>query len=231
MDHDNLNIDRHYADEVKMRQNRWNLLSILVGALLTISAALIPYAIKYVSPDYRFEYDVFGPIVAAHNTVLRFNISNNGEKIEQDVRVFLKFDAVRANQDKNEKNPYAGIPILQVSSTSKADIREEGDGYIIAFGDLRSKDKISASVILRGDFPYIASKYIHDQLQVKSKDRVAENISKGNDEFIDFMYPFGFWLFAVFFVVMMVYSIYYEYFMNPEKKEKLILDAINKLKK
>lgn len=213
------------------QQIRLSVLSLWVGILIPIVAVLIPLAVRYLSPEHKLEYEVTGPIQVEGLTALRVEIRNQGEKVEKNVKTWIKVDAtaaVLAKLEGEKKSP----PLIQVSSSAKYSLSRDGDHHVIEFGDIRPNEKVTASLLLRGShYSLIGNRYAAEYFSIKSDDRVAQNAKSDTPSFLDFMYPFVFWMFVILMVLMGAYAIYYEYMMDPRKKEKYILDQIDKLKK
>jgi len=209
------------------QQLRLSVLSLWVGILIPIVAALIPVAFEYLMPEHKLEYELLGPIEVKRNTALRVEIRNKGEKVEKNLRVWIRADPLPEILSKlgGEKNI---PPPIQVSSPTKHSISREGDYHVIAFGDIRPNEKVTASILLRGSY-YLGSRA--DMLSIKSDDRIAEDAKPDEPSFLEFIYPFGFWMFVIFMILMGAYAIYFEYLMDPKKKEKYILDQIDKLRR
>lgn len=208
-------------------RSRLNIFSIWVGILIPILAALIPYGIKKIIPEHRLEYEITGPIVVDKVSMLAVKLKNSGEKTERNVQVFLKPNVfpILFNQKQD-----ISIPDITVDPKDKYKIIKNSENQIIKLGDIRPNEEITASILLKGTLFFFSSSLNgQEYFSIKSEDHVAK--AKGKNEFLDFIYPFGFWIFVILMVFGGTYSIYYEYFMDPVTKEKMILSQIDKLKK
>jgi len=207
-----------------------SVLSLWVGILIPILVAIIPIAIKYVIPEHKLEYAVVGPIQVDETSAIQIEITNRGEKAEKNVRVWIRVDAYTLGTEKAGDAP-KGPPPIQVSSSGRHTLTREGEYHVISVGDLRPSESVTLSLLLRGIHLVGSLRTASKWFSIKSDDRVARITGPGEDSFATFAYPFGFWMFIVLMLLMGVYALYYEYLMPPEKKEKLILEQIDKLKR
>lgn len=76
--------------------------SLLIGILIPIIAALIPYTIKLVFPEHQLEYEITGPITASQISAMGLLINNKGEKTEKNIKIWIESDFVR--KDINPKD-------------------------------------------------------------------------------------------------------------------------------
>ena len=218
-------------EEAKLKKenprSRLNVFSIWVGILIPILAAVIPYGIKRFSPEHRLEYEITGPVVVDKVSMFAIKLRNSGEKSERNVQVTLRPNVfpVLFNQKQD-----ISVPDITVDPKNKYKITTNGEYQIINLGDIRPDEDITVSILLRGSlFFFPTSVGGQDYFSIKSEDHVAR--AKGKNEFLEFIYPVGFWIFVILMVFGGVYSIYYEYFMDAVTKEKMILSQIDKLKK
>ena len=63
---------------------------------------------------------------------------------------------------------------------------------------------------------------------MKSDEHVAS--FKGQSIIDEVLYPFGFWMFVILMVLLLILAFYQEYLMDPKVREKMILKEIDKLK-
>jgi len=202
---------------------------------MPIVAVLIPYGIRYFWPEHKLEFGLVGPISTEHFNAMQLKISNNGGKLEKDVKVWLKRPVVNAiaksyrfYQDEDRKKFL--IDSLSIASNSQCSVTTEGDNYVISVGDIRPKETVELSIAAR-DVKFFVS-CISDRcinLVVKSDEHVAGFM--GQSIFEELLYPVGFWLFVILMGFLLVIGLYQQYFMSYETREKMILEAIDKLKK
>jgi len=194
---------------------------------------LIPYAIKYFWPEHQLEFKLIGPISTEHIEAMQVRISNNGGKLEKHVRVWLKHPVVGAGKLRRiyqgEDKQKVLIDSLSISSNSQCSVATEGDDYVISVGDIRPKETVKLSIAAR-DIKFFLGCF-GDQctnLDVKSDERVAAFV--GRSILGELLYPMGFVLFVILMVFLLVVGLYQQYFMSDETREKMILEAIDKLK-
>lgn len=208
---------------------RFSIISLWIGILIPIIAALIPYTLKYIAPEHKLDYQLVGPIIIDRTTAIKLIIKNKGEKTEKNVHIRIKGDQLPALFNRGHSLKVSASDI-KVESEAKYSTSIEGEYHIISLGDLRPRESITLSVLLNGSLSLIGSPYAPKFFAIKSDDHIAE-IKGEPDILAEVFYPFGFWMFVLLMILIGVYAIYYEYFMDPKKKEKMILDAIEKLDK
>ena len=213
--------------ELKPR-HRLNVLQIWVGILIPILAVSIPYIIKYAFPEHKLVYEKVGPITVDRITAVELIIENGGGKPERNVKIWIKKNNLIAKLDKLDKGQIIS-PEIVIDTKAKYTLNRDENYHIISLGDLRPKELITITILLRGYYNLFSSYSKYQELSIKSDDNIAE--SREGPEIFNFLYPFGFWMFVLLMVLIGIYGIYYEYLMDPKKKEKLILDQIDKLKK
>lgn len=214
------------------KEVRLSIISIWVGILIPIVAAIIPFALGRLSPEHKLEFSLVGPISAKDVQAAEIAIVNNGGKLEKGVKIWIKAfpvfelpDSLRPKGDK-KKNP---VDLLTVESKSNIAVTKEGEYYIIAVGDIRPKEQVAVSVAARE--VKLAIHRFSDSasgIEVKSDEHIAS--FRGQSFFEEFLYPFGFWMFIILMVLMLIISLYQEFFMSSKMREKLILKEMEKLK-
>lgn len=216
----------------EQRQIRLSIISVWVGILIPIIAALIPFGLSYFSPEYRLEFQLVGPISAKGTQALQLVVGNNGGKVEKNVTVWLKSypglelpDSLRPKGEK-KKEP---SDLLAVDSKVNVTVRKEGDYYVLSLGDIRPKEEVSIGVVAREVTLAITGwRDTVSGLEVKSDEHIGG--FKGKSVFDEVLYPFGFWMFVILMVLILVLAFYQEYFMDSKTREKMILKEIDKLK-
>lgn len=84
-------------------------------------------------------------------------------------------------------------------------------------------------MIIPGSLYFIKDSYYPEKFSIKSDDHIAQNSAPS--EFINFLYQFGFWMFILLMVLMGIWAIYFELIMHPKKKEKYIIEQLEKVRK
>lgn len=213
------------------KELRLSIISIWIGILIPVVAAIIPFAITRLSPEHKLEFSLIGPISAKDVQAAEIAIVNNGGKVEKGVRIWVKsfpvFELPDSLRPKGEKKK-SPVDLLAVESTSTVTVTKEGEYYIIAVGDIRPKEQISVSLAARG--VKLAIHRFSDSasgIEVKSDEHVAT--FRGQSFLEEFLYPFGFWMVIILMVLMLIIALYQEFFMSSKMREKLILKDIDKL--
>ena len=214
------------------REIRISIITLWVGILIPILAAIIPYVISQLSPDHRLEYDLVGPITAKGTTALRLVIVNNGNKVEKAVKVWIKAsyasDIADLLRPKGEKRRDP-IELLLVDSKTSITVAKERDYYVLSLGDVRPREEIALSVATSDVSLSIYNfRSGPDGIEIKSEDQVA--VHKGSSFLSEFVYPFGFWMAVILMILLLAAAVWQEYLMSPKMRERMILKEIDKLK-
>ena len=216
--------------------NRWKLLNVLLlGMLIPMLAAAIPWFLDRASAKHDLEYTYAGPIVTKNGFAYNVTVQNNGSKPEEDVKVWIPVP-VSAHIDyafpegkppqKNIVKPLVNIEtnITSTHEQSNQDNKKE----VISVPELRPNEKMLISVLASGgDVGYI-NEFELSQLRLVSRDTLG-TLNAPDDE-LNFLYKMGTWLFIVFIVFILGVATYYEYLIPYEKKEKDLLKQIDKLR-
>jgi hypothetical protein len=203
---------------------RISVLSIWIGILIPIFAALIPLGIKYFLPEHRLEYEVTGPIVINDISAMGITIFNKGEKTEKNVKIWI--DIMKFPKINKEKT---NLKDFIVDSKAKYSVSIDKNYYIISIGDLRPNEKTKLSLMIHGFFRFYDLNFAGENFSIKSDDSLAQN-SAPSDE-IMFLYQFGFWMFVLLMLFWGIGAIYFEFIMHPKKKEKYFIDQLEKVRK
>lgn len=206
------------------RQLRISVITLWVGILIPIVAALIPFGIKYVLPEHHLEYSIAGPISVKGNKALQIKIQNGGEKLEKNVRISLKVSYLWRLEDK--KDP---TKALTVDTQANHTVKKEGDWLVVQLGDLRPGEVVDVGLLSEIIDITLYSTIEPSGIAVKSDEHLAQ--LKRTSELEAFMYQAGFWMFALLMVLLLAAGIYQQYFMDPKKREEMILKEIDKLPK
>jgi hypothetical protein len=128
---------------------------------------------------------------------------------------------------KSETKPLIQVEV-SIPSTKKVNKENEGI-LVVQIPSLRPSEKVSISVLAAGGEIGYLTDFQLNQLRIVSKDTIGK-LNKP-DEDLEFFYKMGSWLFVIFFLFLISYGVYYEYWMPHEKKEKYLLGQIDKLGK
>jgi hypothetical protein len=214
------------------RELRLNILSIWVGILIPILAAIVPFAISKFAPDQEIKYSIVGPISVKRVEAVEIIIKNNGSKPARAVQVWLKSAPDFVLPEILTKGEKKRDPLERIDVAAKVPVkvRLNGDYYVVDLGDLRAKESIAVGVVSKeGGLSIYGSKSHVSGIEVKSDENVG--VYEGESIFEEFLYPFGFWMFIVLMVLMFLAALYQEYFLDPKAREKMILKEIEKLER
>jgi hypothetical protein len=128
-------------------------IAIFVPIVAALLAAFVPYAVKYFRPEHKLECQLNGPISTKDIVAIQLIISNNGEKVEKGVKIWLKSslhaaERVARRSQAVEGNKYP-TDFLSISTKSWFSLATEGDQFVISIGDVRPKEKVDLSVAVR----------------------------------------------------------------------------------
>jgi hypothetical protein len=200
---------------------RLSVMSLWVGILIPIIAAVIPYIVKSFLPETRLEYTITGQVSVKGTNSIGVRIQNGGERLEKNVR--LAFNA----SDLWKLNGKDAVDSITVDTQATTKIVKEGNWVVIYLGDLRPKEFIDVSVM--SDIISITAFRVIEPSGIAVKSDESLGKFNGPSEFTEFIYPFGFWMFVLLMVFVLVIAIYQQYFMDPNKREEFLLKEIDKL--
>lgn len=215
------------------RQFNLNVMTLWIGILIPILAALIPFVLPRLSPDQELVFEVVGPIAVNRLEALELTITNTGSKSTKGVKVFIKsFPAIRLLDSLvpggSKKDEPTGR--IEVSSKIPVKVQMSGEYFVLDVGDLRPKEKLSIALAAREKAiaVYGSGKHLTG-IEVKSDDLVGTPATPS--EWQQFWYPFGFWMFIAMMLLILGMGLYQQYLMDPKTREKMILKEIDKLPK
>jgi len=206
------------------KQFQLSVMSLWVGILIPILAAFIPFGMKYISPEHRLEYTIVGPIAVKGTKSISVKIQNGGERLEKNVRLALRISYLGRLDANNEDHN-----IVAVDTQTPAKVEREGDWTVIYLGDLRPKESMEVSAMSEHFEVSLYRTLEPSGITIKSEENLAQYI--GSSELAEYIYPFGFWMFVILMVLIFIAAIYQDRFMDPKKREELILKEIDKLPK
>lgn len=211
------------------RQIKLSIISIWIGVLIPIIAAIIPYGYKYLSPEHDLVFELVGPISVKGTKSVSIKVSNRGEKVEKDVKVWLKTEPsfLQLETVLSKEKPKDPLSYLTIDTTAPATAKKENDSFVISVGDIRPKETIELSIASGA----ISLWRVRDAygISVKSEEHLAR--LSGPSDFETVAYPFGFWMFIILMVLLLFAGLYQEYLMDPKKREEWLLKEIDKLSK
>lgn len=206
------------------KQFQLNVISIWVGILIPILATAIPYIVTYVIPDHHLEYTITGPISVKSTKSTEIKIRNGGAKLEKNIKLALKTSYLWTLE--RDKEP---LNAITVDTQANFKISHENDWFVVSLGDLRPDESLVVSVM--SNFIDITT-YLSTEpsgISVKSDENLGQ--FSGPSEFYQIFCPFGLWMFVLLMILMLMIGIYQQHFMDPKKREELILKEIDKLPK
>ena len=131
------------------RQFSLNVMTLWVGILIPILAALIPFTISKVTPEQELVFEVIGPIAVNRLEVLEVTLTNSGSKPTKGVKVYVKsFPEVSLPdilQPKGSKKPEP-TERIDISSKNPIKVSMSGEYFVLDAGDLRAKEKLSIAI-------------------------------------------------------------------------------------
>lgn len=210
------------------RQSRFLILSLWVGILIPIVAALIPFGYRRLVPEHDLVYELTGPISVKGTEALSLTIRNQGERLEKNVRIwaradstFLALDSLRRGKPRNP------LDFVAVDSPATVRVAKEQDYYVLIVGDIRPGEHVEVSFLSEAISVYRVLTDVYG-LSIKSDEHVARLLKPSELE--RFFYPIGFWMFVILMVLILGAGIY-QASMDPKKREEMLLSEIDKLGK
>jgi len=202
-----------------IKKFRVSIISIWVGILIPIVAALIPYGVSWLFPKNGLSYTVSEPISIKGNDIFKIVIKNDGDELENNIVINIKRNPKYKPPDSKAKRKS-----IIVESDTETIIEEKRSEYIIKAGNIRPKDKISLVVFSK--FSWIISYSIDRDVKVKSD----QHLGKFDSNFLkNEIYPITFWIFILLMILIFLGGLYQEYIMDPRKREKLLWEELEKI--
>jgi hypothetical protein len=189
------------------------LLLVVIGIVIPLVAASVPFIIELVSPKSSLVFEAVGPIQIDEAKAFSISVRNEGKTPERNVEVWLP--------GKLEKGKY------RIDSSQPVNPRDEGKTTVLALGDLRPSEKTDISVLVEDRMFFIWDHRIKD-LRIISSESKATWGGKSDEAW--FIYQAGFWAFLVILALGIVAGLYQEHFMSRTAREKMILKEMEKLK-
>ena len=198
--------------------------------MIPILAALIPYGYRYILPEHDLTFELVGPISVKGTKSLSIKIANRGETVEKNVKVWLKSEPSFLHLESvlaGEKKPKDPLSYITVDTAAAVSTTKENDSFVIAVGDIRPNETLELSISSSAILVLWSSDAYG--ISIKSEEHLGRLL--GPSDFEKFVYPFGFWMFVLLMVLILIAGIYQEYLMDPKKREEWLLKEIDKLTK
>lgn len=204
----------------------------IIGVMVPLAATIMPWAIERVFPPDVLTFSFNGPISAKKFVALEFIITNRGSKVEKNIEARIPVIMYNKSEIKHLKNGTIKViekspEIIMESSVPSTKISRADKMLILKINSLKPTEKAKIKLLI-----YNGDALIFDNELEKTR-VTSENVLgqyDGISEIEQYVYKAGTWLFIFLFLLLIIYSIYYEYFMSREKKEKYLLDQIDKFK-
>jgi hypothetical protein len=125
------------------RQFRLSIISLWVGILIPITAAVIPYVYKRVWPEHDLVYEIVGPISVKGTKVFALKVKNQGERVKKNVKVWIKSEPLYFFKLKDPKAGVSENPTdaVRVETAAPVSVSKERDFYVLSLGNLPSSGK------------------------------------------------------------------------------------------
>ena len=202
-----------------------NIILIWVGILIPIVAALIPYALSYVQPESKLSFRLIGPVRVKENHAFSVNISNDGKRLEKNVKVWLKAAPIPIFREERPRKPEE---LLSIESKAQYSVKKEAGYFVISLGDLRPDEAIEVAVLSEA-INLIAFGRSAYGIEVKSDEHLA--ILESPSDLESILYTIGFWGFIVLMVMMLVIGIYQEHIKKAVSNNNATRNKSDKRKK
>ena len=214
--------------------SHWKLISfLLAGILIPLVAASLPWVLENLFPRASLSYSIQGPITSENTAAFEIRIKNDGRSTEENIEVWVPLQLISSLVRESQKDGTVRLvdqePRVIFESSVPAQAIEMHEGRrVLKFTSLRPGETITISGFAYGG-RVLLSKYDLERLRVVSTGAVGVNDTPSDLLFL--LYRTGAWVLVALVLAGFAYSIYYEYFMPLAKKEKYLLEQIDKLEK
>lgn len=216
--------------------SHWKLISfLLAGILIPLAAAAVPWLLERIAPGDNLTYTFIGPIESASGVAVAvaITVTNEGRTPQTNVEVWVPLRLNPAIETRTKRDGSIDLvetkqQVIFEASSPYTSVKEDGDHHVVKFASLRPKEAIDISAFVVGKHAHIYE-YELERLRIVSDSAVAVNTKPSDEEFL--FYRAGTWLFIFLFALGFFWSLYYEFLMPFAKKEKYLLDQIDKLGK
>jgi hypothetical protein len=200
----------------------------LLTLVVTLVIAFVPYVAQKFSPDHELVFSVVGPISVKGVDAIEITLKNLGTKPAVGSKILVAYEPEflpLSSKVTEKKDP---VSRLLVDSKAPVTVTISGKYYVLDLGTLRPKEEVKVKLGSkdRALALYGSGKHM-DGVEVKSDDSLGTY-----DEppmWQEVFYPLGFWMFIVFLVFMMLLGIYQQFLMDPQKRDRLIQQEIDRL--
>ncbi|HEY8939263.1 MAG TPA: hypothetical protein VIM59_03700 [Cellvibrio sp.] len=214
--------------------SHWKLISfLLVGILIPIVTSSMPWLLDNVFSGKGLKYTFQSPVTAKSAYAYSVTVKNTGRKTEENIEIWLpvrqsSYYEKELQPNGQEKMIEKQSKIIVETSIPTESIEQKDDKKIVKLKSLRPDESISITIFVVGGTQYLLSYELKD-LRVTSNGAMAinDNIS---EEF-SWLINASALMFPILFLLGLLWSIYYEYFMPRAQKEKYLLEQIDKLAK
>jgi hypothetical protein len=212
----------------------WKLISfLLAGILIPLIAASIPWLLEHFSPKDSLTYTYNGPIKTKQSIALSITVINQGSETQENIEVWIPLHIMSSINTK--KNGDGTIEIikkkpdifLETSLPSKLSEQRENK-YFVEFESLRPNETVNITIFVNADSILLFESELK-KMRVVSRNSIA--VSEQTNEMTYELYKAGSFILIFLIIIGFIWSIYYEYFMPFEKKEKYLLKQIDELTK
>lgn len=212
--------------------SHWKAISfLLVGILIPLATAALPWLLENVFVGDSLKYSFQGPVVSKEDLAFEISVQNEGRKTQNDVEVWIPLRIIKsfsAEAKDGARLIDKGPQITIDSSVPPDQVEELDERRVLKFSALRPNESLTISVFVLGGGALLSS-YDLEKLRVVSSETVGVYLRPSEEIF--FLYRTGAWLLVAFVLAVISYGIYYDYFMPLAKKEKYLMEQIDKLEK
>ncbi len=204
---------------------------ILVGVMVPLVAAAMPWLIETIVPSKELLFTFQGPIESSEAIALSIVVQNNGKELEEDIEVWIpmstisRLEVITTTSGQVKTKDVEPTVAIDTDVPNTIEIKDSNT-RIVRIKSLRSHESARITVFVYGG-KAIISKYDLENMRVVSKQTVG--LFDGQNELKEYMYKVGTWLFAAFFLIGFAWSVYYEWLMPKHKKEEYLMKQIEKL--
>ena len=216
----------------KNSNSNWKLASfLLIGILIPLLAASIPWLLDNVLPKHSLSYQYIEPIELEKATAVSVTVTNEGRETQNDIEIWLPFYVISSAKSEVGTDGRLRVtmtePVIQLESSIPYESSELTDKhFFIKFDALRPNESASIKLVATGARAMV-NNYELERMRVVSKTSVAKSAQPTEHEFL--LYRTGSIILVVLIVLFFAWAFYYEHLMPYEKKEKHLLKQIDDL--
>ena len=210
--------------------SHWKLLSfLLVGILIPLTAAALPWLLDRMSPESGITFSVSGPIEGDDALAYSVTIRNEGRDPQHNIEAWLPTQFLAPIRVPTEvDHPENVAPVSPIIKSTLPYVRlDHGDRTTTVHYDLlRSGESVSITYFLIGAHSLVSSLDL-ERMRVVSNTTVAKLVAFDEDDYL--IYVLGTWTLVALLLILFVYSLFFEYVMSPAKKRAYFLQQLEKL--